>query len=339
MRAAVVAPPGQPFAIEERPDPTPGDDEVVVKVGRCGICGTDLHWTSGHSGNGLLNPPGSIIGHEWAGEVVARGRNVTRTKVGDIIAGMCGVGCGKCSYCLSGEPFMCDGLQLYVGGFGQYMLSHNQAAVVLPRTLSLADGAMVEPLAVGLHGFNMSGMKTGDRVLVLGGGAVALCSIYWARRFGAGRIVAASRSPRRAELAMAMGADEYVVTGEDDVARVNAALGSPPDVIFEGVGVKGMLAKSIAHIRRKGTVVSLGFCTVDDPIVPGLAAIKQVNLRFPVAYTLAEFEQAARVLDKDAVPYPTEMVTETVGLDAFPAKIEELRGANNQTKVHLDPWA
>src|SRR5262249_27371269 len=143
---------------------------------------------------------------------------------------------------------------------GQYMLSHDRAAVVLPKTLSLADGALVEPLAIGLHGFSMSDMQVGDKVLVLGAGSVGLFAIFWARKFGAARIVCVSRDPRRAEMAMAMGADEYVLSGDDEVARAAAALGGPPDVVYEGVGVPGMMAKAVGHVRRRGTIVSMGFC-------------------------------------------------------------------------------
>lgn len=338
MRAAVVPPPGERFKIEEVQDPTPDQGQIVVKVARCGICGTDLHWTSGHSGNGFVNSPGSIIGHEWSGEVVAVGRHVSMVKVGDNISAMCGNGCGKCLACFRGEPIMCEQVTTYLGGFGQYSLIHESAAVILPRTLSLNDGALVEPLAVGLHACTMGGLQTGDRVLVLGAGSISLAVIFWARRFGAQRIVAASRSPRRERMALAMGADEFVLTSDDDVHGIEAALGGQPEVVFEGVGVPGVLSKAIGYVRRNGTVVSLGFCTNDDPIVPGLASMKQVRLIFPVCYTRAEFEHAARALDQDAVPDPRMIITNTVGLDTFPEKIEELRGANNETKVLVNPW-
>jgi threonine dehydrogenase-like Zn-dependent dehydrogenase len=339
MRALVVTPPGNPFAIEDLPDPTPGEHELVVKVGRCGVCGTDISWTSGETSNGMIWPVGSVIGHEWAGEVVALGKNVEGVKVGDLVTGMCGVGCGHCLHCAENEPFMCGEMKLYAGGFGQYMLSHDKAAVVLPKSLSMADGALVEPLAIGLHGVTKSGMSAGDRVLVIGAGSVGLAAIYWARKLGAGRIVAASRSDRRAAMAQAMGADAFVTTGDDEVARIREALGGEPDVVFECAGVPGMLAKSIEHVRRKGIVMSLGFCTSDDPVVPGLAGMKQVQLRFAVAYTLGGFEHAARELDRDALPDPRVIVSDTFGLDAFPGVIDELRGPNDYSKVHLDPWA
>jgi (R,R)-butanediol dehydrogenase/meso-butanediol dehydrogenase/diacetyl reductase len=234
---------------------------------------------------------------------------------------------------------MCDGFKTYFGGFGQYSVTHERAVVKLPATLSLNDGALVEPLAVGVHAVSLSKMRAGDRVLVVGAGSIALACIFWARKLGADRVVSVSRSPRRAELAMAMGADQYVTAGDHEIARINAALGGPPDVVFEGIGVPGALGKAISYVRRNGTVASLGICTVDDPIVPALAAMKQIRLIFPVLYTQHEFELAARVLDRDALPDPRSVVSEIVGLDLFPAKMEELRGPNTQTKVMLDPWA
>ena len=147
------------------------------------------------------------------------------------------------------------------------------------------------------------------------------------------------RDPLTSACAKAFGADAFVATGDDEVARIRAVLGGEPDVVFECAGVPGMLAKSIEHVRRKGIVMSLGFCTSDDPVVPGLAGMKQVQLCFAVAYTLGGFEHAARELDRDALPDPRVIVSDTFGLDAFPGVIDELRGPNDHSKVQLDPWA
>ena len=112
-----------------------------------------------------------------------------------------------------------------LGGFGEFMRVPTSVAIKLPSTLSLTDGALIEPLAVGLHGVRLSHLQPGDRVLVLGAGTVALCAIYWAKRLGAGRIAAASRSPRRAAMALAMGADAFVQYGDNEKGEVAEALG------------------------------------------------------------------------------------------------------------------
>jgi threonine dehydrogenase-like Zn-dependent dehydrogenase len=339
MRVAAFNSPTEPFTIEQRPVPEPHIGEVLVRVGRCGICGSDLNLTSGRVCEGLEIPKGTVMGHEWCGEVVATGPGVTRLKQGDIIAGTFGAGCGECPFCVAGEAFMCRAIQPYLGGFGQYVLGHERASIALPRTLSMADGALVEPLAVSLHGVRMAGIQPHSRVLVLGAGSIGLGAIFWARKLRPRTLVAASRSSRRAEIALAMGADHFVTTHEDDAARISARLGGPPDIVIEAVGVPGMLAKSIGLVAPNGTVISLGFCTSPDSVVPALTCMKQARLLFPVVYTLAEFEQSARVLERDRLPDPSMMVSAITSLDDFPSIIDELRHEHTQTKVQLDPWA
>jgi threonine dehydrogenase-like Zn-dependent dehydrogenase len=332
MRAAVFKGADQPWAIETLPDPEPQAGEVVIKVCRCGICGTDLHMTSG---SGWDFPVGTVLGHEYSGEIVAIGAGVEGLKTGDRITALPAAGCGHCDACQSGQVMLCRSMQGYMGGFAEYLRAPAASAVKLPQSLSFADGALVEPLAVGLHGVALAAIKPGARVLVLGAGSVGLGAIYWARQLGAGRIVAASRSARRAEMASALGADAFVQFGENEIGEVHEALGGAPDVVLECIGEVGMLGKSVEHVRSDGTIVSLGFCTSPDPVIPGVATFKQVRMIFSMAYTLAEFEQVARTLDAGHVE-PRAMVSETIALDRLPAMIGALRaGGANQTKVHV----
>ena len=333
MRAAVFKGSGRPHAleIETLPDPEPGPSDLIVKVRRCGICGTDVHMTSGH---GVDFDTGLVIGHEYAGDVVAVGREVERFRVGDRVSGMAARGCGQCEACFHGLQLLCAKSEGGMGGFGELLRLPEKAAAGLTTTLSIADGALVEPLTIGLHGIRMANMPIGSRVLVLGGGSVALAVIFWARRMGAGRVVAASRSVKRAEMALAMGADAFVQTGEDEVARATDALGGPPDFVFECVGVVGMLGAAIAHVKTFGEIVSLGVCHQPDPVVPLAAAFKQVKLSFALAYTAAEFQYAADTMLAGKVD-PKLMITSTVGLDALPDTLEMLREPSDQTKVHV----
>ncbi len=335
MRAAVFKEGGKPWAIENLPDPTPGPGEAVLKIGRCGICGTDLNMTSGQ---GYDFPCGSRIGHEFSGEVVAIGAGVENLKVGDRVAAMPSDSCGTCEFCAIGLSMMCSEHKSYMGGFGEYLTVAARKAVKLPEALSLTDGALVEPLAVGLHGAHLANMPEGARVLVLGGGTVGLAATYWAKRLGAAKVVTASRSQRRADKALEMGADAFVQTGEGEAERVNEALGGPPDIVFEGVGVPGMLGQSIELVRPNGHIVSLGFCMGPDPVIPGIASFKQVRLTFAMSWTLEEFQQSVDSLDAGHVE-PRTMVTNTIGLDELPAMVETLRGSNAETKVHVDPFA
>ena len=230
MKAAVFKGPGKPLAIESLDDPVPGEGELVLRIGRCGICGTDLHMTDGHAAS---FPAESVLGHEFAGEVVAIGAGVERYKLGDTVAGLAVAGCGRCASCVAGDPMWCEkGLIPAMGGFGQYTRVNALAAIKLPATLSLEDGALVEPLAVGLHGVLLASFTPGARVLILGSGSIGLAAAFWARRCGATRVLVASRSARSEDHAMRMGASHFEQFGEEFPQRVSAALGGAPDVVL-----------------------------------------------------------------------------------------------------------
>jgi (R,R)-butanediol dehydrogenase/meso-butanediol dehydrogenase/diacetyl reductase len=306
----------------------------VIKVSRCGICGTDLHMTDGHA---QTFPEGTVIGHEFAGEVVAVGAGVTRFKVGDAAAAMPVVGCGKCANCLAGETMWCDsGLIGMLGGYGQYAIASAHASIKLPSTLSVADGALVEPLAVSLHGVTLAEVKPGAKVLVQGAGPIGLGCVFWSKYVGAGRIAVTSRSRRCEAIAMEMGATAFVQASDNLAEQVNAALGGPPDVVFECVGVPGQLMQAASLVRPRGTVVLLGNCMVPDTLVPALAMSKQVRIQGSMVYSLAEFETVADVLDGGHVD-PRAMVTDTIGYAQLPETFEALRRPTGQCKVLLRP--
>jgi threonine dehydrogenase-like Zn-dependent dehydrogenase len=331
MKAAVFHAAGQPLTIETLDDPTPAADEVVIKVDRCGICGTDLHMTSGH---GWDYAAGTVPGHEYSGEVVAIGSGVEGFRTGEFITGLPSAGCGRCEGCAHGIPALCDTPIPVMGGFGEYLRVPVRSALKLPAALSLADGALVEPLAVGLSGLRAAGLKGGEKVLVLGGGAVAVCAIYWARLLGAGPIVAVSRSERRSALCLGMGADAFVASGETEIHEVIERLGGSPDVVLECVGAAGLLGQAIFHVRKFGQVVSLGFCTAPDPIIPAIAAWKAIRFAFPVGYRMDDFRYAADHLDAGKAD-PRALVTSTIALDELPATFEALRAPNTETKVQV----
>jgi 2-desacetyl-2-hydroxyethyl bacteriochlorophyllide A dehydrogenase len=335
MKAAIFEGAGKPLVLRSIDDPTADEGEVVIKVGRCGVCGTDLHMTSGHATD---FPAGTILGHEYAGEIVEIGAGVTNFKIGDIITAMPCKGCGKCAACLAGAPLMCARMQGLVGGFGEYLRAAATSAVKLPASLSLADGALVEPLCVGLHGVSLAQLVPGARVLVLGAGSVGLAAIFWARQLGAGKVAAASRAARRAGLALQLGADDFVQFGDGEAERIADVLGGPPDVVLEAAGAVGMLNKAVELVRPNGLIVSMGFCTSPDPILPSLATWKQVRLAFSMGYTLQEFQFCTDILAAGHLE-PRLMVTETVGLNALPEAFEALRAGSGQTKLHVNPWA
>lgn len=337
MRAAVFKVAGQPLSIEELPQPTPQEGEVILKVGACGICGTDLHMTSGHGA--IQVKAGHILGHEFAGEVVALGPGCQSLKIGDRVTSMPTVGCGKCPVCLNGEPKWCAQRRSMQGGYAQYLATGEASCTKLALGLSLEDGALVEPLAVGIHGVDAAHLSVGARVLVIGAGPVGLAAVFWARRMGAGKIAVTASSDRRAGLAVQMGATVFVApqVGQEPVAAVNQALGGPPDVVFECVGVPGMIEKSIAHVRPLGTVVVLGFCDLVDQWLPMSALAKEVKINFAILYSTRDFQVAVDTLDAGHVE-PRAMITDRITLDEVPAAFEALRHRTTQCKVIIDPW-
>jgi len=333
MKAAIYPGEGKPVTIEDIPEPEPGPDDIVIKVHRCGICGTDLSFTRGELFDFGTN---TQFGHEYAGEIVAVGSNVANLKIGENIAAMPATACGECPSCRKLENnVLCQAPPGNgMAGFSELAKIPAVNATKLPSTLSMADGALIEPLAVSLYGMKLARIRPGDSVLVLGGGTVALYAIYWARRLGAGRIVAMSRSERRKDLCLAMGADAFIPFGDDEIGEVMEALGGAPQFVLECVGAEGMLSKATMHVAQFGTIVSLGFCTSPDPLIPGLASYKCAAMQFVVGYSMNEFHYIADQMDKGHVD-PKIIITDDIPLADLPRMMDHLRGSNNETKVHV----
>jgi (R,R)-butanediol dehydrogenase/meso-butanediol dehydrogenase/diacetyl reductase len=333
MKAAVCYGSDRPFVVEDRPAPVPGPDDILIRVRRCGICGSELHLGDGPPRE---FPGGFVIGHEFAGDIVDLGVNVTGFRKGDRVAAVPVKGCGRCEACRQGNYILCPKAVPLMGGFAEYVTVPASVAIKLPDALSFADGALIEPLTVSLYGVRVSHIQPGARVLMLGAGSIALAAIYWARRLGAQRIVAMSRSDRRAAMALAMGADALVPFGEDETEAVVEALGGPADIVYECVGSPGFLSKSVQHARLYGQVISLGFCMSPDPITPSQAAFKAVTLQFPAGYSADDFRYVAHAMNTGHVD-PKMMISSVIPLGAFPEMFDRLLGPNNETKVHVAP--
>ncbi len=333
MKAAIYPGAGKPITIDTLPDPQPAANEVLIRVHRCGICGTDLTMTKGgHWDYGS----GVQFGHEYAGEIIELGSNVRDYKVGDQIAVLPAVACGQCHACRThGNSILCQsrpGSAMF--GFAELASVPVSVATRLPSTLSASDGALIEPLAISLYGAKLASIQPGDRVLVLGGGTVALYAIYWARRLGAGHIVAMSRSERRKALSLQMGADAFISYGDNEIGEVQEALGGPPEIVFECVGAEGLLNKAVGHAAQFGRVISLGFCTSPDAVIPAVASYKCASIQFSVGYSMREFIYIADQMDKGHCD-PKAIITNEISLDAMPGMFDTLRGPNSETKVHV----
>jgi threonine dehydrogenase-like Zn-dependent dehydrogenase len=333
MKAAIYPGQGKGIVIENLPDPAPDALELVIKVHRCGICGTDLSMTKG----GVWDyGAGRQFGHEYAGEIVAVGAQVNSFRIGERISVLPSPACGQCEACRThGNNVLCQAKSgTAMVGFAEFARLPANLATRLPAALSMTDGALIEPLAISLYGVKMARIQPGDRVLVLGAGTVALNAIYWARRLGAGRIVAMSRSDRRRDLVLAMGANTFIAYGKEEVQEVREALGGSPQVVLEGVGAEGMLPKAVSHAAQFGRIVSLGFCTAPDPLIPAMGSYKCVSIHFAVGYSMTEFIYIADQMDKGHAD-PKAIITREVSLPELPSMMDVLRGPNNETKVHV----
>lgn len=335
MKAVVFQGVNKALTVEDIPTPEPtGPHDVVVRVGRCGICGTDLHISE----DPIFGvPEGTVLGHEYSGEVVGTGKEVKSVKVGDLVSVNPLTSCGECAACLVGDLAMCASMVVGGGGYGQYSLVREHQCVRMPAGVSIEDGALVEPLAVGLRAVYQAQMPAGARVLVIGAGPIGLAVIFWARRHGAGKIAVTASSSRREDMAMAMGASVFVPPGENPVEEVNKALGGAPEIVFECVGKTGLIQRSIEHVAPRGTIVVAGLCTHPDTFNPFLFIVKECRLQPTILYTTRDFQTTLDVLEAGETS-PHSMITDTISIAQTPDAFEALKQRTTQCKVLIDSW-
>jgi (R,R)-butanediol dehydrogenase/meso-butanediol dehydrogenase/diacetyl reductase len=317
------------FEVVDVPDPIPGPDDLVVRVQACGICGSDL---KAHA----FMPGGTILGHEFCGEVVAVGAAARDGwREGEPVAAMPLTSCGRCRWCLADDPAHCEafdpqGVGGSPGAFAEYVKVAAGSAVTLRDDLGDL-GALVEPLAVGLHTVEATRLRPGGRVLVIGGGNVGAAVAVWARRLGAGEVVVSDPAPLRRDSAALFGA-----TGVHDPA--DGPLPTGFDVVVECVGAPGMLQAAIDAAGVRGRVVVAGVCTVPDEIVPLTALLKEVEVAFAVYYRKHEFAAAADLLQSGGIDAGA-FVSRRVGLDQVDAAFQTLLTSATERKILVTPDA
>jgi (R,R)-butanediol dehydrogenase/meso-butanediol dehydrogenase/diacetyl reductase len=333
MRAVTFQELHKPLAFETLPDPTPDAGQVVMKVGRCGICGSDLHMTEDPA-YGCKH--GDVLGHEFAGEVVGLGSKVEGLKTGDLVSVIPLMSCGQCESCRKGEVQWCAQFGLQGGGYAEYALTRPNQCVKLPPDVSIADGAIIEPLAVALHGVNLSGMKAGDKVLILGAGPIGLAVAFWARRMGAAKVAVQDIADFQEQRALDMGADVFVVDPADPVGSAERGLGGKADIVFECVGLPGLVAQAVDQVKPRGTILLLGLCTSPDTFNSFAMLSKEVRLVTSAFFTRQEYEAALDALDAGAME-PRLLVTDTISLSDTPEIFESLKRRTSQCKVLIAP--
>jgi 2-desacetyl-2-hydroxyethyl bacteriochlorophyllide A dehydrogenase len=329
--------------VEDFPDPEAGPDEVVVRVRACGICGSDLH-TYLH---GAFVQPGQVMGHEFVGEIVDVGGSVEGLAVGDRVTASPIVPCMQCARCKEGRYNLCGvawatGIAYgRPGAFAEFVKIPTSVvgANVFPLGPEMSDaaGALVEPLAVGVHAVRLAENVKGATALVLGLGTIGLQVVQALRAAGAGRIVGIDLSSTRIEAATAVGAEAF--DGSDGVAGVLAkvlAEDEEIDVVFECSGARVAVDAALEHVRAGGTIVVLAL--YDDPITFDPTSLVQREIRFQgsIAYTSDDFQEAVRLLS-EGIALVDPLITHRQSLDEIDAAFSMQLRKNESIKVLVEP--
>jgi len=335
--------------VRDVPDPVPASGQVLVRTLACGICGSDLHMLKHGAKMQVLGeelakqaPPEPIshvrmdptldvvMGHEFCAEVVELGPDCSNVMVGDTVVSMP----------VAFEP---GGLHAvgysnaFPGGYGELMLLSDMVAMKVPNGLGHRDAALTEPLAVGIHAVVKSNIAPGDAAVVLGCGPVGLAVIDDLRRRGIEPIVASDFSPARRALAAKMGAHEVVDPAvERPMDAWRRVDGVRPLVIFEAVGVPGMIDQAMVMAPRGARILVVGVCMEDDRIRPMAGIGRELNLQFVLGYDPTEFASALQALAEGTTRYP-EIVTGTVDVDGVPQAFNDLGNPEAHAKILVEP--
>ena len=343
MKALVKSRPAPGAEILTVPDPTPAPDEVIIKVRRVAVCGTDLHiygwdrWSQGR-----IKPP-LIFGHEFVGEVVALGVRAEGVKLGDVVACETHVACGVCHLCRRGLMHVCERVQILgvdrSGAYAEFVAVPARNCWPIPAGMSLEVASALEPLGNAVHTV-LAGEIAGCSALVTGCGPIGLFSIAVARACGAGPIVASDVNPYRLELAKKIGADVVIdATKEDVAARTREATdGRGADVVLEMSGHPAAIRQGLQAIRNAGRMSLLGLPS--DPFeldVTGLIIFKGVTvqgingrLMFQTWRQMNELLTSGRLDIRPAL-------THTMAIEDYAQAMEQLK-SGSAGKIVLIPW-
>lgn len=265
MQAAELVGAGH-FQIVDLPVPQPGPGEVLLKVTAVGLCGSDLHsYRDGNIG-GIPIPNGYILGHEFAGEVVALGEGVTNRYVGQRLAVDPAVPCEHCEFCHMGHPNLCANLIFvgtppYDGALREFMTHPARATDPIPDSLSAVEGALLEPLGVALHALDLAKIVMGETVAILGCGSIGLMMLQLAKMAGASRILAIDKLDYRLEMAERLGATEAVQIIEGQTPDIESV-----QVVLEATGSGQAMTYAVDLARPGGRVIYVGIPDTNEVV-------------------------------------------------------------------------
>jgi threonine dehydrogenase-like Zn-dependent dehydrogenase len=337
MRAAVLRD-GRMAYRDDVPDPVPEAGQVLVAVRACGICGSDLHFAAhgaevlamsdrvaaGAAGLDVDLSHDVFMGHEFSAEILEAGPDTETHPVGTLVTSLPVLLSTK-----GVEPIVYSNST--VGGYSERMLLSAPLLLPIPNGLDLKHAALTEPMAVGLHAVNKSNIRPAETALVLGCGPIGIAIVASLVGRGVENVVAADFSPRRRELATAMGAHQVL----------DPAQGSPFDsvkaaVVFEAVGVPGIIDDVLLRARPGTRLVVAGVCMQPDTVHPFFGIAKEINVQFVLAYNPEEFADSLRALADGEIDV-TPVITGEVGLDEVGAAFDDLADPERHCKILVTP--
>ena len=276
----------QKIEMVDIPMPSYGDNDVLIKVAHVGICGSDVHFfEDGCIGARKVRFP-MTLGHECAGEVIETGKSVKNLKPGDLVAIEPGVPCGTCEFCKGGRYNLCPDMTFYStppvnGLMSRYVSFPAHLCFKLPPGVSTLEGALLEPLSVGLHSAVLGNVQFGKTVIILGGGCIGLMTILACRMLGASRIIISDLYANRLDNALALGADEIVNASETDPVQKILELtdGKGADVVFESAGNSKTAFQTSFVVANGGCIVLTGNIVGDVPFNFRNMTMKEAELK------------------------------------------------------------
>ena len=339
MPAAVLKGPGR-LEVEEVDVPALGDDDVLVEIDLCGVCGSDLHMVLEGWGQ-----PGSWQGHEWVGRVAAVGPAVRRWSLGDVVVGGPPVRCGACPSCVAGRPSLCSardtpGIGGERGAFATYKAAAAGELLPMPDGLDLRAAALAEPLAVALHGIHQGRVEPGRRVLVLGAGPIGALTIAALRAMGVDDVTCAEPGEVRQALAAEVGATKVLHPADlvvPSIAEPGLVVDDAVDVVLECSGSRKAMEAGLAQLVRGGTLVLVG-AGIDPPrFDPNRILLNELVVTGSFTYDQGGFDEALDLLASGKLPVEALLEPDEVPLEGLLDAMRDLAEGRRAGKVLVRP--
>jgi threonine dehydrogenase-like Zn-dependent dehydrogenase len=308
--------------VEDRPLPAIGPREVLLEISHCGICGSDLHFMVEWEG---AAKPGAIEGHEYSGTIVAVGAEVEGWEIGEEVVGGPAPRCGVCEYCLAGRPSLClergkvgAGDQVWQGAFARFKAERADELLRVPDGLSLRHAALVEPMAVALHGITRSGgVRPGARYLVTGGGPIGFLSVAALRAEGVDDIVVSEPHEGRRELCARLGARTVDPSELFVPAMPHDLVAEPFDVVLECSGHREAIEAGLAQLKRAGILVLVGAGMRRPRFDNNRILLNELTITGSFVYDADGFPRALELLASGRVPLDLLVEPDDVPLDGL----------------------